>query len=192
MYLQPYGQVVSIKNHLSHIMRKPVLCHMSHMRKHLMSYEPHEKTCLNVIWATSKEKVSYVMWAKSWENLFLPYVNDKAQISLRIHLLISAFVVRCLDSVIPLLAIAEFSRPQLVSSAEQVGLSLSWSQTPKTGFLMMGLIYQQQRCRSAMHFIYEPRHDEKTSLLSLRPGKTQTGLLSYRDWLESWNFGYGK
>ena len=27
---------------------------------------------------------------------------------------------------------------------------------------------------------YEPRH-EKTSLQGLRPGKTQTGLLSYRD-----------
>ena len=25
---------------------------------------------------------------------------------------------------------------------------------------------------------------------SLRPGKTQTDLLSYRDQLESWNFGY--
>ena len=33
--------------------------------------------------------------------------------------------------------------------------------------------------------LYEPRHDEKTCLQGLRPGKTQTGLLSYRDQLES-------
>ena len=29
-------------------------------------------------------------------------------------------------------------------------------------------------------FLYEPRH-EKTSLRGLRPGKTQTGLLNYRN-----------
>ena len=37
--------------------------------------------------------------------------------------------------------------------------------------------------------IYEPRHD-KTCLRGLRPGRTQTGLLSYRDKLGSWSFGY--
>ena len=37
--------------------------------------------------------------------------------------------------------------------------------------------------------IYEPRH-EKTCLRGLRPGKTQTSLLSYRRKLESWIFGY--
>ena len=36
----------------------------------------------------------------------------------------------------------------------------------------------------------EPRH-EKTCLRGLRPGKTQTGLLSNSDQL-SWNFGYSK
>ena len=36
---------------------------------------------------------------------------------------------------------------------------------------------------------YEPRH-EKTCLRGLPPGKTQTGLLSYRDELEARNFGY--
>ena len=39
--------------------------------------------------------------------------------------------------------------------------------------------------------IYEPRH-EKTCLRGLRPGKTQTSLLSYRSKLESLNFGYSK
>ena len=50
------------------------------------------------------------------------------------------FVVRCLDSIIPLLATAEISRPYLASVAEKAGLSLTWSQSPKTGFLVMWLI----------------------------------------------------
>ena len=54
--------------------------------------------------------------------------------------LISAFDVRCLDSIIRLLPIAEISRPWLVSPAEQAGLSLIWWGTPKTGFLMTWLI----------------------------------------------------
>ena len=48
--------------------------------------------------------------------------------------MIIAFIVRCLDSTIPLPAIAEISRPKLVSVAELVGLSLNWSQTPKAVF----------------------------------------------------------
>ena len=37
----------------------------------------------------------------------------------------------------------------------------------------------------------EPRH-EKCCLPGLRPGETQTSLLSYRDKLEAWNFGFSK
>ena len=55
--------------------------------------------------------------------------------------MISAFVVRCLDSIILLLAIAEISRPKLVSVAEQTGLSLNWTQTLKTDFLVTWLVY---------------------------------------------------
>ena len=54
--------------------------------------------------------------------------------------LISAFVVRCLDSIIPLVSISEISSLYLVSVASQVCLCLTWSQTPKTGFLGMRLI----------------------------------------------------
>ena len=54
--------------------------------------------------------------------------------------LISAFVVRCLDSTIPLVSISEILSLYLVSEAEQVSLSLTWSQTPKTGFLVTRLI----------------------------------------------------
>ena len=71
----------------------------------------------------------------------MPYANNKgADQPAHLRSMISAFVVHCLDSTIPLLAIAEISRPWQVAVAEQSGLSLSWSQTPKTGFLMTRLI----------------------------------------------------
>ena len=64
----------------------------------------------------------------------------KAKISLRrMRSLISAFVVRCLDSIIPLVSTSEISILYLVSVTAQTGLSLLWSQTPKTGFLVTGL-----------------------------------------------------
>ena len=53
-----------------------------------------------------------VILAPSWENLFLPYANNKgADQPANPHSLISAIVVCCLDSIIPLLAIAKLSRP---------------------------------------------------------------------------------
>ena len=54
--------------------------------------------------------------------------------------LISTFDVHCSDSIIPLLAKSNLSRLYLVSEAEQAGLSLTWSQTPKTGFLVTWFI----------------------------------------------------
>ena len=57
---------------------------------------------------------------------FLLYVNNKgADQPAPPHSLIYAFVVPCLDSIITLLAIAEISRPKLVSVAEQAGFSLT-------------------------------------------------------------------
>ena len=51
-----------------------------------------------------------IIWATSWENLFMPYANNKgADQPAYPCSLISTFVVRCLDSIIPLLAIAEIS-----------------------------------------------------------------------------------
>ena len=55
--------------------------------------------------------------------------------------LISAFVVRYLDSIIPILAKSKISRLQLVSVAEQAGLSLTWWQSPKTDFLVTWHLY---------------------------------------------------
>ena len=48
----------------------------------------------------------------------------------------SAFVVHCLDRIIPK---SKISRHQLVSVAEEAGLSPTWSQPLKTGFLVKGL-----------------------------------------------------
>ena len=48
--------------------------------------------------------------------------------------LISAFVVRCLASIISIDSIAEISRLMLASVAGQAGLSLNWSETPEDTF----------------------------------------------------------
>ena len=48
--------------------------------------------------------------------------------------------VHCLDSIIPLVSISEISSLLLASVAAQAGLSLTWSKTPKTGFLVTRLI----------------------------------------------------
>ena len=54
--------------------------------------------------------------------------------------LISAFVVRCLDSIISLVSLFAISLLSLASVAEQVGSSLTGLKTPKTGFLVTRLI----------------------------------------------------
>ena len=67
------------------------------------------------------------IWASSLENLFLRYANNKGTDQpVHPHSLISAFVVRCLDSIIPLVSISEISSLYLASMAAQGGLSLPW------------------------------------------------------------------
>ena len=73
--------------------------------------------------------------------------TTKAQISLR---LISAFVVRCLDSIISLDSIAEISRLWLASVAAQAGLCLAWLVTPKDMFCrVVAHIQYWLRCNKA-------------------------------------------
>ena len=72
----------------------------------------------------------------------MPYANNKGT-DQPAHpcSLISTFIFRCLDSIIPLLDIAKnFKTLYLVFVAEQASLSNPWSQTQKTGFLVMRLI----------------------------------------------------
>ena len=67
----------------------------------------------------------------------MPYANNKrADKPAHPRSLISAYVVRWLDSIIPVLAKSKIAILRLVSLAEQTGLCLIWSQTPKTGFFM--------------------------------------------------------
>ena len=65
--------------------------------------------------------------------------TTKAQISLRIRSLTNAFVVGCLDSRVHKLAKSKILRLKLAFVSEQAGSSLTWSHTPKTGFLVTWL-----------------------------------------------------
>ena len=71
---------------------------------------------------------------------FLPYANNKgADQPAHPSSLISTFVVRCLDSIISLVSISKIASFCLASVAAQAGLSLTWSKTPKTSFLVTRL-----------------------------------------------------
>ena len=74
----------------------------------------------------------------------MPYANNKgADQPAHPRSLISAFVIHCLDSIISLVSISEVSSLYLASVAVQAGLSLTWSKTPKTGFLVTRLIFKK-------------------------------------------------
>ena len=80
-------------------------------------------------------------WAASWENLFMPYANNKgADKPAHPRSLISTFVVRCLDSTTPLVSISKISSLYLAAAvAAKAGLSFTLLQTLKTGFLVTWL-----------------------------------------------------
>ena len=60
----------------------------------------------------------------------MSYANNKgADQTAHPRSLISAFVVRSLDSIISLVSRSEISRFWIASEAEQAGLNLNWSQT---------------------------------------------------------------
>ena len=73
------------------------------------------------------------IWALRRENLPLG-VRGQQRRRLCICSLISAFVVRLLESIISKLATREISLFKLVSVAEETGLSLNLSESQKTGF----------------------------------------------------------
>ena len=52
------------------------------------------------------------------------------------------FVVRCLDNIIPIVSIFAISCLSLASVAEQTGLRVTWSKTPKT---VTRLIYMWEK-----------------------------------------------
>ena len=85
----------------------------------------------------------------------MPYVNDKgADQPAHPRSLISAFVVHCLDSIISLVSNFMCSFKILASLWSWAGLSLTWLQTPKTGFpmyikLRWAASWQNQHCGCA-------------------------------------------
>ena len=65
----------------------------------------------------------------------MSYANNKgADQPAHLRSLNSAFVVRCLDSIISIDSIAEISRLLLASVAAQAGLCLAWLETPEDTF----------------------------------------------------------
>ena len=69
----------------------------------------------------------------------MPYANNKdADQPVHLHSLFSVFIIRSLDSIMSLVSISEISSLWLASVAAQASLNLTWSPTPKTGFLVNG------------------------------------------------------
>ena len=104
-------------------------------------------------------------WTKSWENLFLPYANNKdTDQPAHPRSLICAFVVHCLDSIIPLVFVSEISSLYLGSVAAQAGLCLTWLQTLKTGFLVTG---SQVFSHDVAQLWYTSKEDQLAHLIFL-------------------------
>ena len=74
-----------------------------------------------------------IKWASTRENLSSQVCEQQR------CRLISAFVIRVLESIISRLATSEISLLYIVSVAEETGLKLALSETPKTGFVAMRL-----------------------------------------------------
>ena len=82
----------------------------------------------------------------------MPYANNKgADQPAHLRSLFSAFVVRCLDSVMSLVSVTKISSLMLASVAAQAGLCLAWSETPEDTF-----------CHVMVHmFSFKPRKISK-------------------------------
>ena len=84
---------------------------------------------------------AYILLPCHEKTCFMLYANKKdADQPAHPRSLISAFVVRFLDSIIPIRTKPRISRFQLASVAEQAGLKLNWSKIPKTRFRVMWLL----------------------------------------------------
>ena len=83
-----------------------------------------------------------IIWASMRENLFSGFANNKdADQPAHPHSLISAFVIRFLESIISKLATSEILFFLLVSVAEETGLNINLSETQRTGFVVSRPIY---------------------------------------------------
>ena len=121
------------------------------VNKVLIRYEPcHDKTC------------------------FCHMQTTKAQISLHIRALISAFAVYFLDSIILPVSISKISSLYLAPVAVQAGSCLTWSQTRKTDLLVTRLISKQTRLRGGCTSLQSHQnfcclHKQRQRARDLRP-----------------------
>ena len=115
-------------------------------------------------------------WAMSWENLFMPYANNKgADQPAHPHSLISSFVVRCLEFRIPIPVISKISRFKLASVAEHAGLSPTRSQTPEDRFYCVAqMLYAMTRSISLLSKISRFKLASLAEHASLSPTRSQT------------------
>ena len=96
----------------------------------------------SMIFAPFIKRRHWIIFEPRHEKTFMLYVNNKdADQPAHPRSLISILVIRCLDSIMPPVSISEISSLYLAPVAAQAGLSLPWSQTPKTGFLMTRFIF---------------------------------------------------
>ena len=79
-----------------------------------------------------------------WEKLSSDFADNKGTDQLvLLRSVISAFVIRLLESIISKLTTSKISLFLLVSVAEQTGLGMNWSETQKTDFLALSPIRWQ-------------------------------------------------
>ena len=84
----------------------------------------------------ARRVLHHIYLALTQENLSLVFGNNKgADQTVHLGSLISAFVIRLLESILSKLATSQFSILLLVFVVEEMGLSLVLSETPKTGFV---------------------------------------------------------
>ena len=112
--------------YLSHVMRKlqrlmTVTCFWG---PNVSSWGQRRLIKLGDAWLLMCRLISVFVvciWATSWKNLFMPYANNKgADQPAHRRIPISTFVIRCLDSIIPLVSIPKISR--LASLCSWAGL----------------------------------------------------------------------
>ena len=119
------------------------------------------------------------VWVSSWENLFMPYANNKGTDQPgHPRSLISTFVVCCLDRIIAMVSKSKVWGLKLVSVAEEAGLSYTWSQTLKTGFFMTWLIYNMaERSARMVWAVLHINHN-----FSWTHSRKSSPIYSYHGW----------
>ena len=69
----------------------------------------------------------------------------------------SAFVIRCLDSIIPLVSISKISSLNLATVPAQAGLNLTWSANPKDRFSRDEAHMMTVICLASLVFLFPLR-----------------------------------